>query len=150
MPVPFFLDIFRFRKALNEISAKLETSQPIFIFGIFATRKTEDETKRGHEAPSSPSAYKSAAPGGEEATSCAHRPRSFAYKYPLDIKNRARLNTFYSTGPEPPPLSTPIRERSELLTDTLPGGGIIPGGFYVAVTASGLMREKSTLDYESI
>ena len=56
-------------------------------------------------------------------------------------KNPNTVFIFSSTGPEPPPSSTPIRERSELLPGTLPGGGIVTGGLYVAMTASGLMRE---------
>ena len=88
MPVPCFRLFFGFRKALKEISAKLETSQPVFIFGIFVTRKTEDEAKRGREATSSPGGATPlpAVPGGEESPSGAHRPRSFAHINLPDLK----------------------------------------------------------------
>ena len=83
-----FSAVFGFRKALKEISAKLETSQPVFILGIFATRRTRDEKKRGREAASSPggAAPLPAAPGGEEAPSGAHRPRPPAHINPPDLK----------------------------------------------------------------
>ena len=42
-----FAAVFSFRTALKEISAKLETSQPGFIFGIFASRKTEEGPRDG-------------------------------------------------------------------------------------------------------
>ena len=84
-----FSAVFGFRKALTEISAKLETSQPVFIFGIFATRKTKDETKKDREGPTSPGGAGPilAVPGGEEAPSAGHRPRSFAHINPPDLKN---------------------------------------------------------------
>ena len=56
-------------------------------------------------------------------------------------KNRAQLNTFSSTGPEPPPSSTLVREGSEALPVTLSERGIITGGLYITMPASGLMRE---------
>ena len=116
-------------------------SQLVIIFGIYASRKTEDETKWGHEAATSPrgAGRMPVASGGGVAPSGAHRPRSFAHISPRDLKNSKGLITFSSTGPEPPP--SPLRERSELLPSTLPGGGIVPGGFYVAMTASRLMCE---------
>ena len=83
-----FSAVVGFRKALKEISAKLETSQPGIIFRIFASRRTEDETKTGPEGPTSPggAAHMPAAPGGEESPSGAHRPRSFAHINPPDLK----------------------------------------------------------------
>ena len=83
-----FSAVFGFRKALKEISAKLETSEPGIIFGKHAFLKTEDGTKAGPEGPTSPAgaAPNAVAPGGGVAPSGAHRPRSFAYKYPLDLK----------------------------------------------------------------
>ena len=76
-----FSAVFGFRKVLKEIFAKLEIKQPEFIFGIFVSRGTVDETKRGREAPSSTggAAHKPVKPGGEEDPSDAHRPRSFAH-----------------------------------------------------------------------
>ena len=61
---------------------------------------------------------------------------------PISTPQKPKNRTVFiisSTGPEPPPSSTPIRERSELLPGTLPGGGIVPGGFCIAMTVSGLM-----------
>ena len=83
-----FFAVFGFTKALKKISAKLETSQPRFIFGIFASRKTKDKTKRGRKATLSPggAAPLPAAPGGEEVPSGAHRPRSFVHINPPDLK----------------------------------------------------------------
>ena len=42
---------------------------------------------------------------------------------------------------ETPPLSTLAREGSEGLPGTLPERGIVTGGFYIAMPASGVMRE---------
>ena len=43
--------------------------------------------------------------------------------------------------PEPPPSSTLAQEGSEALPGTLPEMGIITGGLYIAMPASGVMRE---------
>ena len=63
-----FSTVFGFRKVLKEISAKFEISQPGIIFGIYASRRTKDETKMGHEGPTSPggATHKPVTPGGEE------------------------------------------------------------------------------------
>ena len=50
-------------------------------------------------------------------------------------------NTFPRNITEPPPSSTLIREGSEALPGTLPERGIITGGLYITMPASGLMRE---------
>ena len=73
---------------LKEISAKLEINQPGIIFGIFASRGTEDKTKRGREEPTPPAGAGPilAAPGGDVAPSGAHQPRSFTHKYLPGLK----------------------------------------------------------------
>jgi len=43
--------------------------------------------------------------------------------------------------PETPPPSTLAREGSEALPGTLPERGIITGGLYITMPASGVMRE---------
>ena len=43
--------------------------------------------------------------------------------------------------PETPPPSTLAREGPEPLPGTLPERGIVTGGFYIAMPASGVMRE---------
>ena len=43
--------------------------------------------------------------------------------------------------PEAPPSSTLAQEGSEALPGTLPERGIITGGLYIAMPASGVMRE---------
>ena len=53
-------------------------------------------------------------------------------KYPSHIPRKV---------PEAPPSSTLAREGSEALPGTLPERGIIPGGLYIAMPASGVMRE---------
>ena len=64
-----FSAVFGFRKVLKEIN------QPGIIFEIFASRRTEDETKKGREGPSLPAGAGPilAAPGGDEEPSGAHR-----------------------------------------------------------------------------
>ena len=42
---------------------------------------------------------------------------------------------------QPPPSPTLDREGSEALPSTLPERGIITGGLYIAMPASGVMRE---------
>ena len=53
-------------------------------------------------------------------------------KYPSHIPRKV---------PEPPPSSTLAREGSEALPGTLPERGIITGGLYIAMPASGVIRE---------
>ena len=43
--------------------------------------------------------------------------------------------------PQPPPSSTLVREGSEALPGTLPERGIITGGLFITMPASGVMRE---------
>ena len=52
------------------------------------------------------------------------------------------LNSHYPRKvPETPPPSTLAREGSEALPGTLPERGIITGGLYITMPASGVMRE---------
>ena len=50
-------------------------------------------------------------------------------------------NYYPRKAPETPPPSTLTREGSEALPGTLPERGIITGGLYITMPASGVMRE---------
>ena len=56
-------------------------------------------------------------------------------------ENPKYLSKYPRKDPETPPSSTLAREGSEPLPGTLPERGIVTGGFYIAMPASGVMRE---------
>ena len=56
-------------------------------------------------------------------------------------ENPKYLSKYPRKIPETPPSSTLAREGSEPLPGTLPERGIVTGGFYIAMPASGVMRE---------
>ena len=56
-------------------------------------------------------------------------------------ENRKYLSKYPRKDPETPPSSTLAREGSEPLPGTLPERGIVTEGFYIAMPASGVMRE---------
>ena len=87
MPVPYFLLFLVSEKLLRKYPPNWKRVNPeLFLENMRSG--TEDETKTGPEGPTSPrgAAKMSAAPGGGVAPSGAHRPRSFAYKFPPDLK----------------------------------------------------------------
>ena len=66
------------------------------------------------------------------ALSATYSPRRENPKYPSHYPRKV---------PETPPPSTLAREGPEPLPGTLPERGIVTGGFYIAMPASGVMRE---------
>ena len=74
------------------------------------------------------------APRGSPAAarSPTYSPRRENPKYPSHIPRKV---------PEAPPSSTLAREGPKPLPGTLPERGIITGGLYIAMPASGVMRE---------
>ena len=56
-------------------------------------------------------------------------------------ENPKDLSKYPRKVPETPPPSTLAREGPEPLPDTLPERGIVTGGFYIAMPASGVMIE---------
>ena len=56
-------------------------------------------------------------------------------------ENSKGLSQYPRKVPETPPPSTLAREGPEPLPGTLPERGIVTGGFYIAMPASGVMRE---------
>ena len=68
----------------------------------------------------------------DAALSPIYSPRRENPKYPSHIPRKV---------PEAPPSSTLARERFEAFPDTLPERGIITGGLYITMPASGVMRE---------
>ena len=142
MPVPCFLLFLVSEKYLRKYSRNWTISfqKSVFIW----ERSRKPKTRRSGRPRRRHQVLAWQAPWPREHVVWAPRGATdFALSptYTPQTKNPSTVFIFSSTGPEPPPLSTPIRERSELLPGTLPGGGIVTGGLYVAMTASGLMRE---------
>jgi hypothetical protein len=66
--------------------------------------------------------------------------RPFAYLFPQE-NNPKCLSQYPRKVPETPQPSTLAREGPEPLPGTLPERGIVTEGFYIAMPASGVMRE---------
>ena len=149
-----FSAVFGFRKAILQISSELdETKSQIPMFSDMF-QKSEGETKEGSKAPSpyhGAGGPPAAPPCGERAHLWP-RPRvAWAPRVPAT----AALSPIYSSRLEnpkapslssrtyspPPPPSTLTRGVPEALPGTLPERGIITGGLYIAMPASGVMRE---------
>ena len=134
MSVPVFC-CFLFQKSCSEnILGIGRNKSPGPYFSITYT-EFEGETKRGTE-PTSP--YGGAAPllAPRVPTDAAPSPiNSYFWENPRHPSHVPRK------VPEPPPPSTLTRGGSEALPGTLPESGIITGGLYIAMPASGVMRE---------
>ena len=119
-----------------------------------------DETSRGslfyQNTPEGPKEQRRGATGAPHATRARPRgqarPRvvwapwgssaaALSPTYSPRCKNPKGLSQYPRKVPETPPPSTLTREGSETLPGTLPERGIITGGFYIAMPASGVMRE---------
>ena len=139
---PVFCCFLVSEKYLMKYSRNRMISFPKCLFSWERSRAPKRSRRRSPRGPHHPQAREPPWPreevvwGPRSSTAFALSPTNTP-----STKNPSTVFIFSSTGPEPPPSSTPIRERSELLPGTLPGGGIITGGLYVAMTASGLMRE---------
>ena len=137
-----FLLFLYSRKASLEIFSELdETSRTSLFF-----QKTPDGAKKQRRrCTREPHATRARAPplsrpgmvraprGSPAATlSPTYSPR----------ENNPRCPSHYPRKvPETPPPSTLAREGPEPLPGTLPERGIVTGGFYIAMPASGVMRE---------
>ena len=71
----------------------------------------------------------------------ALQPPPFRLLIPPRCENPKYLSKYPRKVPETPPSSTLAREGSEALPGTLPERGIIIGGLYITMPASGVMRE---------
>ena len=140
MSVPVFC-CFLFQKSCSEnilgIGRNLDKTS------YFSNTKTEfrGDTEGSHVAPTP---WGRAAPlprrGG------VWGPRGSAAAALSPIYSSRRENPRYPSHyprkvPETPPPSTLAREGSEALPGTLPERGIITGGLYITMPASGVMRE---------
>ena len=82
-----------------------------------------------------------AAPGVHLVSSGAVSSCPFAYKFIFDPKTLNRRPYFFRRRPRPPPSPTLVLEGSTALPGTLPERGMITGGIYTTMPASGVMRE---------
>ena len=137
-----FSAVFGFRKAVLQISSESdETNCKVPIFP-YTFQKSERETKGGSEAPSPPMAWVGPLPRHQVGS----EPRGSTDAAPSPIYSSRRENpktpSHYSRKyPLPPPPSTLTRGVPEPLPGTLPKRGIITGGLYIAMPASGVMCE---------
>ena len=136
-----FSTVFGFRKVVLEIFSELAETKaqcPIFL----SRTRSPEEKRRG--APRRP--HHVAAPPLLPRRDVVRGPRVPTDAAPLPIYSSRPENPKYPSHiprkvPEPPPLSTLAREGSEALPGTLPERGIITGGLYIAMPASGVMSE---------
>ena len=103
--------------------------------------ESKGETEGSHEAATP---WGRAAPPPRRGVVWAPRASPLAALSP--IYSSRRENPKYPSHyprkvPETPPPSTLAREGSEALPGTLPERGIITGGLYITMPASGVMRE---------
>ena len=142
MPVPCFL-LFLVSEILHRKYSRNWTKQKpkcLFFSGASRTsnmRRSGAEGRPHHRvARPAPQPREHQVWGPRASTAFALSPTNT-----LRRNKTKKKNTFPETLTEPPPSSTLVREGSEPLPGTLPERGIITGGIYVTMPASGLMRE---------
>ncbi|KAK1603031.1 hypothetical protein QYE76_059298 [Lolium multiflorum] len=116
------------------------------------SNNTEEEMERGHEAatPQGGAARRGGAPAYGVGPLGAPRLCPFARLIPLlQRENPSTESHDTRKVTETPPPSIPSRGILEIASGTLPERGIITGGLYITMPASGLMRERSYPDYGS-
>jgi hypothetical protein len=137
-----FLLFLYSRKASLEIFSELdETSRT----SLFSQKAPEGAKKQRRGATGAPHAMRARvppwprphtvwAPRGSPAAALSptYSPRENNPRHPSHYPRKV---------PETPPPSTLAREGSEPLPGTLPERGIVTGGFYIAMSASEVMRE---------
>ena len=141
MPVPVFCCFFIPEKLVWKYSRNWTKiyGGPYFIRRHL---ESEGETKWSHEGSTRGlgAAKGGAAPYPCVSPSGVSSRRPFAYLFP-----RCETPKYPSHSPrkvsEAPPSSTLAREGPEPLPGTLPERAIVTGGFYIAMHASGVMRE---------
>ena len=141
MPVPVFC-YFLFQKSCSgNILGIGRNKKPRSYFSVTYT-ESEGETKG---APRRPHHVVARVPPLVRRH-MVRSPRASTDIAPSPINCLSRENPKHPSlhprkVPEPPPSSTLAREGSEALPGTLPERGIITGGLYIAMPASGVMRE---------
>ena len=136
-----FSAVFGFRKLLLEIFSELhETGVQVPIFP--ARTRSPKETRRG--ATRWPT-HRPARPPSLPRRHVGWAPRGSTDIAPSPIYSTSRENpkapSLSSRTYSPPPSSTLTRGVPEALPGTLPERGIITGGLYIAMPASGVMCE---------
>ena len=135
-----FSAVFCFRKAVLEIfSESDETKAKVPIF-LSRTRSPKERPRGAVGRPHQVVARSHPLPRRH----VVRTPRASTDAAPLPIYSSIRENPkhpsqFPRKVPEPP--STLTREGSEALLSTLPERGIIIGGLYITMPASGVMCE---------
>ena len=142
MPVPCFLLFLVSENLLRKYSRNWMKQKPKCLFFSGASR-TSNTRRSGAEGRPHHSVARQAPQPSEHQVWGPRASTAFALS-PTNIPRRENLNnpnTFPETLTEPPPSSTLVREGSEPLPGTLPERGIITGGLYITMPASGLMLE---------
>ena len=136
-----FSAVFGFRKVVLEIFSELDatkTKVPIFPASTRSPKESRRGAAGGHTMPRRgppwPRLDRVWAPW--TPTDAALPP---IYSVPRENPKDPSLHP--RKVPQPPSSSTLVREGSEALPGTLPERGIITGGLYITMPASGLMRE---------
>ena len=137
-----FLLFFRFRKVLKEIFSELDGTKTQDLIISSRTRSPKGSRRRTRGRPHPRVARPTCLPRHQvvwpprASTDAALSPiYSSRREYPK------HPNTSPEKHPSPPPSSTLVREGSEALPGTLPERGIIAGGLYTTMPASGQMSE---------
>ena len=138
----YFLLFLYSRKAVLEIFSELDETKsqgPIFLSRTWCLK----ETRRG---PRGQPHHMAARPHPLARRHVVRAPRVPTDVVPSPINSYFWENPRHPSHipwkvPEPPPSSTLTREGSEALPGTLPERGIITGGLYIAMPASGVMHE---------
>ena len=137
-----FSAVFCFRKAVLEIfSESDETKAKVPIF-LTSSRSPKERRRGAVGRPHQVVAW----PHLQPRRDVVRGPQASTDAAPSPIYSSIRENPKYPSHiprkvPEPPPPSTLTREGSEALPGTLPERGIITGGLYIAMPASGVMCE---------
>ena len=141
MPVPCFLlflvsESYFWKYSRNCTKQKAKS---LFFQHVHGVRRRDEDSPRGGQTtgrrgrgPTAPSGGLAPRGSADIAPSPIYSPRRENPKTP-SLSSRT-----YSL---PPPSSTLTRGVPEALPGTLPERGIITGGLYIAMPASGVMRE---------
>ena len=137
-----FSAVFGFRKVVLEIFSELDETKakvPIFLSRTWSPKETRrGPRRRPHHVATRPHLLprRDVVRGPRVPTDVAPSPINSPVR-----ENPKDPSQFPRKVPEPLPPSTLTREGSEALPGTLPERGIITGGLYIAMRASGVMCE---------
>ena len=137
-----FSAVFGFRKVVLEIFSELDETKAQPPILLSRTRSPKERRRGAVGRPHQVVARSHPLPRRH----MVRTPRTSTHAAPSPIYPSIRENPRYPSHiprkvPEPPPPSTLTREGSEALPGTLPERGIITGGLYIAMPASGVMCE---------